>query len=131
MKNNGSKVKTEKGKEECIFCQIVAGKLATTKVFEDEWFVVINDIHPKAPVHVLIIPKKHVPTVNELEATDEAMVGRIFTLAAKLAGDLKIAQGYQLHVNVGQRAGQVVFHLHVHLTGGWSKPQEFRGGGVF
>ena len=117
--------------KECLFCQIISGGLPCEKIIETSHYMAFKDIHPKAPVHVLIIPKKHVPTVNELEATDEAMVGRIFTLAAKLAGDLKIAQGYQLHVNVGQRAGQVVFHLHVHLTGGWSKPQEFRGGGVF
>lgn len=109
--------------KDCIFCKIIAGEIETQKVWEDEDFIVFADLYPTAPVHVLIVPKEHIPTAADVTKNQEQLMGRVFTLAKTVADKLSIADGYQLHVNVGKKAGQVVFHLHVHLTGGWKTIQ--------
>ncbi len=101
-----------------IFGQIIEGTLPCKKVFENERILAIEDIHPAAPVHILIMPKKAIPSLQELEKEDLALVGGIIQVAQKLAADLGIEGGYRLLTNNGAGAGQTVFHLHFHLLGG-------------
>ncbi len=104
---------------DCIFCKIVAGEIPSTKVYEDEHVVAFNDINPQAPVHVLVIPKKHLASVNDLHADDAALMGHIFAAVQKVAHEKGIAEsGYRVITNTGKDAGQVVFHLHFHVMGG-------------
>lgn len=103
--------------EDCIFCQIVEGKLPSKKVYEDDRIVAFHDIQPAAPVHVLIIPKNHVSSMNEVE--DFSQIADIHRVAVQLAKELGIDQsGYRLVNNCGREGGQIVFHLHYHLLGG-------------
>lgn len=105
---------------DCLFCKIAEHKQDANIVYENEEFVVINDIHPQAPVHLLIIPKKHIKTINHLEEEDKGMIGRIFFLAKDLAEQKRIAKkGYRLFFNVGRGGGQIIDHIHLHLIGGW------------
>lgn len=103
----------------CVFCKIVAGELPSRKVYEDDLVVAFHDIHPQAPVHILIIPKAHIASVNEVEEEHRAALGGLFLAARKVAEALNVAQsGYRLLINTGRDAGQDVFHLHMHLLGG-------------
>ncbi len=103
----------------CIFCDIVNKKSPAKLVYEDDEIVAFPDIHPFAPVHILIIPKKHLSCVNDLTEEDQAIVGKMILVAKKLAQENKIDQsGYRLVINCGKDAGQVVDHLHLHLRGG-------------
>jgi histidine triad (HIT) family protein len=103
----------------CIFCRIIAGQSSGQIVYQDENVTAFRDIHPVAPTHILIIPKKHIASVNELEDADEPLLGHLFTVARLLAEQEGVDQtGYRLIVNTGQHAGQGVFHLHMHLIGG-------------
>jgi histidine triad (HIT) family protein len=103
----------------CIFCKIIAGEAPGKIVYHDEQVTAFHDRHPVAPVHILVIPNWHVASVNDLEENDEALVGHLFTIARKLAGELGIREsGYRLIVNTGPDSGQAVFHLHLHLIGG-------------
>ncbi len=105
----------------CLFCRIVAGEIPATKVHEDDLVVGIRDIAPRAPTHVLFMPRTHIPSANELTAADDGLLGRLFTSAAAFARSEGIAdRGYRLVVNVGSWGGQTVDHLHVHLLGGRS-----------
>ena len=104
---------------DCIFCKIIAGEIPSTKMFEDERVTAFRDINPVASTHVLIIPKKHIPSINELTSGDEQLIGHLFTTAQELAAQEGIAEsGYRLIINTGADGGQVVFHLHLHLIGG-------------
>ena len=104
---------------DCIFCKIIAGEIPSSQLYQDEYVVAFRDINPVAPTHILIVPRKHIPSTNELESADEVLVGRLFTAAQKLAQDEGVAEnGYRLIINTGGHAGQVVFHLHLHLIGG-------------
>jgi histidine triad (HIT) family protein len=104
---------------DCIFCKIIAGEIPSPHIYNDEQVTAFADIHPVAPTHVLIVPNEHIPSNNDLEAKHEALVGHLFTVAAKLAEQEGIAQsGYRLIVNNGPDAGQEVFHYHLHLIGG-------------
>jgi histidine triad (HIT) family protein len=104
---------------DCIFCKIVEGSLPSTKVYEDDDVLAFRDIQPAAPVHVLIIPKKHIPTMNDVTEEDGALVAKIFAVARKIAADLGVAEsGYRLVNNVNRDGGQIVYHLHVHLLAG-------------
>lgn len=103
---------------DCLFCKIVAGEIPSKKVFEDEYTFAFEDISPKAPVHVLIVPKKHVRGLKEVGAEDAELVGRCHLAAAAIARERGIEEGYRTVLNVGPGAGQSVFHLHVHLLGG-------------
>ena len=104
--------------EDCLFCKIIAGNIPSKKVYEDEKVYAFEDIDPKAPTHVLIIPKKHFAGLKEAEAGDAEIIGRCHLAAAQIARQRKIENGYRTVLNVGPGAGQSVFHLHVHLLGG-------------
>jgi histidine triad (HIT) family protein len=104
--------------DDCLFCKLVQGKIPAKKVYEDEHTFAFEDIDPKAPTHVLIVPKKHLTGLKEATAADAEIIGRCHVTAAKIAKDRKIEDGYRTVLNVGPKSGQSVFHLHVHLIGG-------------
>jgi len=104
---------------ECLFCQIIDRKLPAKVVHEDDRAVAIEDIHPQSPVHLLVIPRKHLPSLKEASADDEALLGHLFLVAAQLARARGVeSRGYRAVINNGTGAGQSVFHLHIHLMGG-------------
>jgi histidine triad (HIT) family protein len=103
---------------DCLFCRILRGEIPAKKVFENEHVLAFEDINPKAPTHVLIIPKKHFAGLKEALAEDAEVIGRCHLAAAEIARQRNIEQGYRTVLNVGPGAGQSVFHLHVHLLGG-------------
>jgi histidine triad (HIT) family protein len=104
---------------DCLFCRIVAGEIPAKTVYEDETVLAFEDVSPQAPVHILIIPKKHIATINDITSGDESLVGHIYSVAAKIARDRGVADtGYRVTVNCNSDAGQAVFHLHFHLLGG-------------
>lgn len=102
--------------EDCIFCKIINKEIPSELIYEDDEIVAFNDISPKANHHILIVPKKHIPTINDLneEEKDDALVGRMMLIAKKIAKD-KDLSGYNLQFNVGKSAGQIIFHIHLHL----------------
>lgn len=104
---------------DCLFCRIVAGELPSTRVFEDDLVYAFEDISPQAPVHVVIVPKKHVATLNDLAAEDDPAIARLVRTAAAIARERGIADaGYRAVMNVNRDGGQTVFHVHLHLVGG-------------
>ena len=104
---------------DCLFCKIVAGELPSTRVYEDDLVFAFEDINPQAPVHVMIVPRKHFATLNDLEVENEALTGRLVHVAARIARDRGIAEaGYRTVFNVNRDGGQVVYHIHLHLLGG-------------
>jgi histidine triad (HIT) family protein len=103
---------------DCLFCRIIAGEIPSKKVYEDEHTYAFEDINPQAPTHVLVVPKKHVRGLKEARPEDAEMVGRCHLVAANIARQRSIEDGYRTVLNIGPRAGQSVFHLHVHLLGG-------------
>jgi len=106
--------------DDCIFCKIAAGEIPSQKVYEDESVVAFKDLSPKAPVHVLIVPKKHIQSVAHFQAEDKELAAHIFVdVVPKLANELGIAEnGFRVVMNTGDDGGQTVHHLHVHLLGG-------------
>lgn len=102
-----------------IFSKIIKGELPSEKVFENENILAIKDLYPKAPVHLLIMPKKEIPNLQSLAPEDYAIVAEIVSVAQKLAKEFEIEEGYQLLTNNGAKGGQVIFHLHFHLMGGY------------
>jgi len=105
----------------CIFCQIIEGKTPAKKVYEDDDVLAFHDINPIAPVHVLVIPKKHIAKLADAKEKDIRVLGKIQTVAGKIAKKLGIGDGFRLLVANGAWAGQTVFHIHYHLVGGWKK----------
>jgi histidine triad (HIT) family protein len=103
---------------DCLFCKIIRAEIPSKKVYEDEHTFGFEDIDPKAPTHVLIVPKRHLRGLKEASAEDAEIVGRCYLAAAEIARRLGIEDGYRTVLNVGPKAGQSVFHLHVHLLGG-------------
>ena len=104
---------------DCLFCSIIKGDIPSTKVYEDETVYAFKDINPMAPVHVLIVPKQHISSVNEVTEENSGVIAHIYEVAAKLAKELGISEsGYRVVSNCGADAGQTVFHLHFHLLGG-------------
>jgi histidine triad (HIT) family protein len=104
---------------DCLFCRIVAGEIPSTRVYEDEDILAFEDIQPQAPVHVLVIPKKHIPTLNDLGPDDVPLAGRILEIAVRIARDKGTAEpGFRAVINVNPGGGQVVYHLHLHVLGG-------------
>lgn len=104
---------------DCLFCKIIAGEIPSKKVYEDEWVYAFEDISPVAPHHVLLIPKQHIASVNEITEGNSAAVAKIYEAAGKIAQQLGIAEdGYRIVTNCGEKAGQTVFHLHFHLIAG-------------
>ncbi len=105
--------------EECIFCKIANHEIPSDIVYEDDQFVAFRDINPQAPVHILIIPRKHIPTVNDLKPEDADLIGKMVLLAKELAAKEGISErGYRLVLNCNREGGQMVFHIHLHLLGG-------------
>ena len=103
---------------DCIFCQIVAGKVPSELVYQDEEVVAFRDINPQAPVHLLIIPKRHIPSLAHLSATASSLIGHMVNVTNQLAKEEGIfEEGYRLVINCGQDGGQVVPHLHLHVLG--------------
>lgn len=107
----------------CIFCKIAKGEMASDVIYEDKEVKVFKDIHPKAPVHLLIIPKEHIQSIAHLEADHNDVISKLIYTAKKVAEESGLA-GYKLVFNVGREGGQVVDHLHLHLLGGWSSKEE-------
>lgn len=103
---------------DCIFCRIVKGEIPSKKVYEDDQTYAFEDLDPKAPTHVLIVPKKHIRGLKEAEPVDAEVVGRCHLAAAKIAKERGIEDSYRTVLNVGPGSGQSVFHMHVHLLGG-------------
>lgn len=103
---------------DCLFCGIVAGAIPAARVFEDERSVVFADIHPQAPVHLLVIPKEHLASHAQAMAEHTELVGHLFAVAGEMARSQGLKKGYRLVVNTGEDGGQTVGHLHVHLLGG-------------
>jgi histidine triad (HIT) family protein len=104
---------------DCLFCRIVAREIPGQIVFEDDSLLVFKDINPQAPLHVLIVPKKHIATLNDLAPDDDALVGSMLRRAAALAGEHGYGErGYRTVFNCNREAGQTVFHIHLHLLGG-------------
>ncbi|MGD8406716.1 MAG: histidine triad nucleotide-binding protein [Anaerolineales bacterium] len=105
--------------DDCIFCKIIKGQAPATIVYKDEEITAFQDIHPVAPTHTLIVPNKHIESVNKVDPEDEPVLGRLFSVARELAKKDGIDEhGYRLIVNTGTHGGQVVYHLHMHLMGG-------------
>jgi histidine triad (HIT) family protein len=103
---------------DCIFCKIVAGQIPARKVFEDEELLAFHDIHPWAPVHVLVIPKLHIASLAEAGPQHDALLGRMLGLAPRLMKELGVVNGFRTVVNTGRDGGQEVPHLHMHVFGG-------------
>ena len=105
--------------ENCLFCKIVSGEIPGTIVYRDDDATAFRDIHPVAPTHILIVPNRHIDSVNELEEADEKLTGHLLRVASQLAKSEGInLKGYRIITNTGPDGGQAVFHLHVHLIGG-------------
>ncbi len=105
----------------CIFCQILARELPGEIVYEDEFLAVIKDISPEAPVHLLIIPKRHFDSVNSLDEETSQIGGKMLLAAKKMAEAQGIQSGYKILINTGRDVGQDIRHLHMHLMGGWGR----------
>lgn len=103
---------------DCIFCKIVAGQVPAKKVFEDEELLAFHDIHPWAPVHVLVIPKVHIVSLADVEPQHDALLGRMLGLAPRLMKELGVVDGFRTVINTGRDGGQEVQHLHMHVFGG-------------
>lgn len=104
---------------DCLFCQIIKGEIPTKFIYQDEQIVAFRDINPKAPVHILIVPKKHIEKLQDIGDNDTELLGRLILTAKKIAFQEKIQEGFKIIINCGQSGGQKIFHLHVHLLGGW------------
>jgi len=103
----------------CLFCKMIKGEIKPDIVYENDDVLAFRDIHPQAPTHILVVPKQHIPTVNDLEPGHEAVVGRLFLAAKTIAAQEGIAEsGYRTVMNCNADAGQSVFHLHLHVLGG-------------
>lgn len=104
--------------DDCLFCKIIKGDIPSSKVYEDETVYAFNDIEPHAPVHILIIPKEHIRSAAEINADNSAVVAHIFEVAAKIAEEKGLSDGFRIVSNCGDSAGQSVKHLHFHLLSG-------------
>jgi len=105
--------------DDCLFCRMVTGEIKPDAVYEDDEILAFRDINPQAPLHVLVVPKRHIATTNDLDAEDAGLVGRLVLAARRIAADEGVDEaGYRLVVNCNAGAGQSVFHVHVHLLGG-------------
>lgn len=103
--------------EDCLFCKFVTGEIQTDKVFEDDTVLAFKDIHPQAPTHLLIIPKRHIATLNTFEDEDAGLVGQLMLTAKRIAAEQKLP-GYRVAMNVERAGGQVIFHAHLHMLAG-------------
>ena len=107
---------------DCIFCKIVAGEIPADTVYEDDRVIVFRDINPKAAVHLLVIPREHIASLDDLDAGHDALMAHMLRLLPRLAAEQGLDQGYRTIINTGKGGGQEVFHLHIHLLGGSGLP---------
>lgn len=105
----------------CIFCKIAAGEIPSNKVHEDAEFLAFHDIRPHAPVHFLVIPKRHIASLAHVQEADAPMLGRLMALVPRLARENGLESGFKTGINTGRDGGQEVDHLHIHVLGGWKK----------
>ena len=104
---------------DCLFCKIRDGEIPADIVFENDDVLAFNDVNPQAPIHIIIIPKKHIPTINDVADGDESVTGKLFSAAKVIADEKGVSdEGYRLVVNCNEKAGQTVFHIHMHLLAG-------------
>ncbi|MCE1253286.1 MAG: histidine triad nucleotide-binding protein [Anaerolineae bacterium] len=112
--------------ENCIFCSIISEKIPAQIVYTDEQVVAFKDIHPAAPVHILVIPRRHIESVNVVQAQDETLLGHMVNVAGIIARQQGLEhKGYRLVINTGPDSGQTVFHIHLHILGGRKMPFRF------
>jgi histidine triad (HIT) family protein len=104
----------------CLFCKIVSGSIPSNTVYEDEKCFAFTDIHPQAPTHVLIVPREHLGSLNDVVHADSALLGHLLWAANQIADQFQLAKGYRVVINTGEDGGQTVEHLHLHLLGGRS-----------
>ncbi|MFC1625164.1 histidine triad nucleotide-binding protein [Patescibacteria group bacterium] len=112
--------------KDCVFCKIVKGELPSTKIYEDSEIIAFKDIKPLAPVHYIIVPKKHIKNLNEVKKEDSDLLGKIQFISSELAKKLNIADGFRVSCANEKKGGQSIFHLHYHLMGGWKEVKDFR-----
>ena len=103
---------------DCIFCKIISGEIPSSKVYEDELVYAFNDINPAAPVHILVIPKQHIPTLFDVNDENSGIVAHIFEVISKIAKEKNLEEGFRVVSNCNEYGGQTVFHLHFHIIGG-------------
>ncbi len=114
--------------ENCLFCKIIKGEIPSQKVYEDEEILAFKDIHPAAPIHILVIPKKHIDSLVQMQIEDEEMIGRIYHVINNIAEEQGFKEnGYRVIVNCGKDGGQEVMHLHFHLLAGKSLGEKIVG----
>lgn len=113
----------------CLFCKIINNKISAEIVYNDEKIIAFKDINPKAPVHFLIVPKKHIVSIKYLKVEDKDLIGELFLVLKKLAQKKKL-KGYKAVFNVGKEGGQLIDHLHLHLLGGWKSTEEVEVSGM-
>ncbi len=104
--------------EDCVFCKIIDGSIPSNKVYEDDKMVAFHDLNPQAPVHIIMIPKLHVKSADEINETNSEYIAHIFSKVGEIAKSLGLENGYRIVNNCGPDAGQTVFHIHFHLLGG-------------
>ncbi len=104
--------------ENCLFCKIIRGEIPAEKLYEDDDLIAFNDISPQAPTHFLVIPKKHIVSQTDITESDEQIMGKLMRIAAQVADEKGIGEGYRVVINNGSKAGQLVMHLHMHVIGG-------------
>jgi len=107
---------------DCLFCKIIAGDIPSDTIYEDEQVLVFKDVNPKADVHLLMIPKKHIDSLNEVSTSDDTIMTHMMHLLPTLAKEQGLNDGFRTIINTGKGGGQVVFHLHIHLLGGSNLP---------
>ena len=103
---------------DCIFCKILDGDIPSNRVYEDEYCIAFHDVQPAAPVHLLVIPRKHISSLDALTPQDQELMGQIMTRIPEIARNQGLDQGYRTVVNTGEQGGQTVFHIHFHILGG-------------
>ena len=107
---------------DCIFCKIVRGEIPSKQVFSDEHLIVFHDISPKAPTHLLVVPRKHIASLNEADESDRQLLGHIMMTIPQIAREAGLDEGYRTILNTGRGGGQEVFHIHFHILGGGPMP---------
>ena len=115
---------------DCLFCKIIKGEMPTEFLYQDKEVVAFRDINPKAPVHILIIPKKHIEKLQDIGDNEKELLGQLLLIAKKIAFQEKIDEGFKIVINCGEKSGQEVFHLHVHLLAWPAGRQDGWKGGV-
>jgi len=103
---------------DCLFCKIRDGEIPSTMVYEDDDLIAFKDIYPKSELHTLIVPRKHIATINDIEAEDAELVGKMFLAAKKIAASAGFGDGYWVKMHCGEKGGQEVFHIHLHVLAG-------------